>query len=123
MAAIETRRRKDGSTSYRVRISLQGHPRVSETFRRKTDAKRWAQSTEAAIRERRYFPGSEAERRTVGELFDRFVAEKLPLRPEYCRGTPPIRYGESNEASIPRSHFPSRPPAGCLSLPAAGSRR
>ena len=96
MAVIETRRRKDGSTSYRVRISLKGHPRVSETFRRKTDAKRWAQSTEAAIRERRYFPGSEAERRTVGELVDRFIAEKLQLRPE--------RYHQRLERQLRREH-------------------
>ncbi|MCP3959301.1 MAG: site-specific integrase [bacterium] len=85
MAVIETRRRKDGSTSYRVRISLKGHPRISQTFRRKTDAKQWAQSTEAAIRERRYKPGAEAERRTVGELRDRFAAEWLPLRRESHR--------------------------------------
>ena len=51
-----------------------------------TDAKRWAVTTEAAIRERRYFPGAEAERRTVAELVDRFVAEKLTLRPERHRG-------------------------------------
>lgn len=80
MAHIETRRRKNGSISYRAQVILQGHPRVAATFRRKTDAKRWAQTTEAAIRERRYFPGSESEKRTVGELAERFIEEKLPLR-------------------------------------------
>ena len=82
MAHVEARKRKDGSVSYRAQIILKGHPRVSATFRRKSDAKRWAQTTEAAIRERRYFPGSESERRTFGELVDRFVEEKLPLRAE-----------------------------------------
>ncbi len=80
MAVIEARRGKDGISGYRVRITLKGHPRVSKTFRRKTDAKRWAQSTEAAIRERRFFPGSESEKRTPGELAERFITGKLPLR-------------------------------------------
>ena len=86
MAHIEIRPLKNGTASYRAHVILKGHPRVSATFRRKTDAKRWAQITEAAIRERRYFPGSEAERHTVGDLVRRFIDEKLSLRSARDRG-------------------------------------
>ena len=57
MASIEPRRQKDGTVSYRVRIRLKGQPGIYQTFRRKTDAKRWAVATEAAIREQPLLPG------------------------------------------------------------------
>jgi integrase len=81
MATIETRRTDDGSTTYRVKVRLRGYPPQHGTFRRLTDAKRWAQATEAAIREGRHFRSSEARRHTVGELVDRYLVEVAPLRP------------------------------------------
>jgi len=51
MAIIENRRAEDGTLSYRVKVRLKGHPSETASFTRLTDAKRWAQSTEAAIRE------------------------------------------------------------------------
>lgn len=54
MATFQRREGK-GGTSYRVTIRLKGPPPDSATFRRLTDAKRWAVETEAAIRAGRYF--------------------------------------------------------------------
>ena len=71
MATITKRENADGSTSYQVKIRLKGHPAQSASFERLTDAKRWASSTESAIREGRHFNTSEAKRHTLGELIER----------------------------------------------------
>ena len=82
MAAIEPRRSDDGTLSYRVKVRLKGHPVASGTFQRITDARRWAQSTEAAIREGRYFKTVEAKLHTLGDLVHRYIAEVLPNKPK-----------------------------------------
>jgi len=58
-------RRTGEGITYRVKVRIKGHPAQAATFERLTDARRWAQSTEAAIRERRYFETREAQRRTT----------------------------------------------------------
>ena len=78
MAVIEERQSKDGEISYRVKIRLKGHKPQEATFRRKTDAKNWANSTEAAIREGRYFKCAEAKKRTLAELIDKYTTTVLP---------------------------------------------
>lgn len=82
MASITKRPQKDGSSSYQVVIRLKGHPRQYATFKRKTDAKRWAQETESAIRNNRYFPGAEARNNTLAEAIDRYertvLSQKRP---------------------------------------------
>ncbi len=84
MASVEQRKTTGGIT-YRVKIRLRGHPPQSATFRRKTDAKRWAQHTEAAIREGRHFQTAEAKRHTVAELIDRYEREVLSRKPLHKR--------------------------------------
>ncbi len=82
MANIQKRISKTGKVSYRALIRLKGHPPESATFARKTDASRWVQATEAAIREGRYFKKSEARRRTLAELIDRYKKSVLPTKPK-----------------------------------------
>jgi hypothetical protein len=53
MATIEQLRQHDGTTTYRAKIPIKGYPPQTATFQRLTDARRWVQSTEAEIRERR----------------------------------------------------------------------
>jgi integrase len=77
MASIEKRDSDQGIT-YRVKVRLKGRPVQTATFKRLTDAKLWAQQTEAAIREGRYFSGSEAKRTTLADVLDRYEREKLP---------------------------------------------
>ena len=80
MAYLQLRKSKDGRTSYRVQVRLKGQPIQSATFERKTDARRWAHQTEAAIREGRHFKTSESKRHTVGDLIDRYVTTVLPRK-------------------------------------------
>jgi integrase len=78
MANIESRRTDDGKTTYRVKIRIKGHPPQSASFDRLTDARRWAQSTESAIREDRYFKTAEAKRHTLSEAIARYKSEVMP---------------------------------------------
>ena len=78
MATIETRPLPNGGQQYRVKIRVKGHPAQSATFSRLTDARRWAQNTESAIRERRYFKTNEDLTRTLSDAIDRYVKEVLP---------------------------------------------
>ncbi len=84
MATIEKRDTGEGIT-YRAKVRIKGHPAQSATFERLTDARRWAQSTEAAIRERRYFKTSEAQRRTLAELVDRYTRDMIPQKGRWAR--------------------------------------
>ena len=56
MAVIQERKDKNGKIRYRALVRLKGYPAQSATFERKTDAKKWGQDTESAIRHGRYFP-------------------------------------------------------------------
>lgn len=85
MANIEKRISNDGKTSYRVKIRLKGYPIQSATFERVTDAKKWAQHTESAIREGRHFKTTEAKRHTMAELVDRYINNVLPAKPKAIR--------------------------------------
>ena len=80
MASLQPRTQKDGTIVYRVQVRLTGHPPVTATFKRKTDARRWAQKVETDIREGRYFQTAEAKRHTFTELIDRYVRDVLPTK-------------------------------------------
>lgn len=82
MASIETRTTEDGSKTYRVKVRLKGVACQSATFTRLTDAKRYAQSTEVAIREGRHFKSAESKRHTLGDLVDKYITEVLPNKPK-----------------------------------------
>ncbi len=81
MATLRKRVSSSGDVSWMVRVRLKGHPPEAATFKRKTDAKRWGEKTEAAIREGRHFATAEAKRHTAGELIDRYTREVLPRKP------------------------------------------
>ncbi|HAT8370924.1 site-specific integrase [Legionella pneumophila serogroup 1] len=87
MANIEERIGKDGQLRYRVKVRLKGFPTQQATFERKTDARRWAQQTEAAIREGRHFKTTEAKRRTLAEMIDRYIKEVIPHKPKNSKNT------------------------------------
>jgi integrase len=77
MASIQERK-KNGKPSYTVKIRLKGHQPVFQTFKRKTDAERWAKQTEAAIFEGRFFKTSESQKHSLSDLIDRYVRDVLP---------------------------------------------
>lgn len=80
MANIQKRISKSGDISYRVQVRLKGHPSETASFERLTDARRWAQQTEAAIREGRHFKTVEAKKHTMAQTIDRYSKEVLAHR-------------------------------------------
>lgn len=82
MASIEKRTSKEGKISYRVKIRLKGFPTQHATFERLTDARKWVQQTESAIREGRHFKTTEAKRRTLGEMIDRYIKDVIQEKPK-----------------------------------------
>lgn len=78
MATIIERTATDGTKRYRAQVRLKGHPKQSATFKRLTDAKKWIQDTESAIREGRHFKTVEAKKHTLNDLVDRYIKDVLP---------------------------------------------
>jgi integrase len=85
MASINKHIADDGKTTYRVRIRLKGYPVQSATFDRLTDAKKWAASTESAIREGRHFKTAEAKKHTLSDMVDRYIKDVLPTKPKQIK--------------------------------------
>jgi len=100
MATIRERTRKDGGTSYEVQIRLRGHPSHTKAFRRKTDAKRYVQDFESAVRERRTFRYVEATKHTLAETIDAYLYVPTPDRP---KGTESVLKADEPE----RAYAPS----------------
>ncbi len=80
MARIKTRTAKDGTSRHTAEVRLKGFPPQSATFARLTDAKKWIQSTEAAIREGRHFKTRESKKHTFGDAIERYERDFLPVR-------------------------------------------
>jgi len=80
MPSIEKREAQDGKISYRACVRLRGYPKQSATFRRLSDAKKWAQKTEAEIRDGRYFPANAARKHTLAEMVERYKLDVMPSK-------------------------------------------
>ena len=80
MASIKRRVSSKGVTSFLVQVRLKGYPPQTATFERLTDAKRWAASTESAIREGRHFKTAAAKRTTLADVIDRYLLESVPQK-------------------------------------------
>jgi integrase len=100
MANIEKRISGDNQISYRVKVRLKGFPAQSATFERLTDAKKWAQQTESAIREGRHFKTTAAKRHTLSEAINRYIKNVLPTKKksEYSQGIQ-LKWWEQNLGS------------------------
>jgi len=85
LANINKRNGGDGRVSYQARVRLKGYPEQAATFERMTDAKRWVQNTESAIRDGRHFKTSEAKRHTLGDLVDRYIRDVMPTKPKSAK--------------------------------------
>lgn len=85
MATIDKRVASTGKTTYRARARLKGFPTQAASFSRLTDARRWAASVEAAMREGRHFQLNEAKRHTLADLIERYAREVLPSKPKNAR--------------------------------------
>ena len=79
MATIE-RRTSHGQTVYYAKVRRKGYASQSATFLRLSEARKWVQTTEAAILEGRYFPSAEAKRHTLADLIDHYITDILPQK-------------------------------------------
>lgn len=73
MATIEARKSRSG-ISYRAKVRVKGHPLISESFRLKSKAKRWATKIEAEIHSGKYFPETHY---TLADAVDRYTNNHL----------------------------------------------
>lgn len=97
VATIEERITAENKKTYRVKIRLRGKPVQSATFDRITDAKKWAASTESAIREGRYFKTAESKKHTFAEMVERYIKTILPLKPKsQAKQTMQLNWWKSN---------------------------
>ncbi len=78
MATITKRQDASGKPYYTAQIRLKGYPAQTATFKRLTDAKKWVQDTESAIREGRHFKTAESKKHTFADLVDRYIKAELP---------------------------------------------
>ena len=87
MAYIEKRERP-GGTYWRARVRIKGFPAQQKTFSRKTDAKLWAQQTEAAIRKGEFKNVVKAAGRyTLSEVIERYRLDIAPHKAATTRRT------------------------------------
>lgn len=80
MADIQERISSTGTKTYTARVRLKGYPTQTATFKRLTDAKKWIQDTESAIREGRHFKTSEAKKHTLAQAIDKYLADIAPTK-------------------------------------------
>lgn len=75
MGHIRERELKDGGVRFQAEIRLKGHPTLTASFDRKSDAKHWIQKTESDIRCGRHQLYSQGKRYTFKEVVDRYSHE------------------------------------------------
>ena len=92
MATINKHTANDDKVTYRVRVRMKGYPIQTASFARLTDARKWAQQTESAIREGRHFKTTEAKRHTLAELIDRYVVDVLPQKRDQVHQARQLRW-------------------------------
>ena len=75
MGSVRTRELKEGGTRYQAEVRLKGHPTLTATFDRKTDAKNWVQKVEADIRAGRHQLYTESKKHTFKKAVERYLQE------------------------------------------------
>lgn len=74
MATVKTRKRKKG-TVYCAEVRLKGHPELSQTFDRKSEAIRWAEDTEKALRDGGYIGNISPKDMSFENALEKYLAE------------------------------------------------
>ena len=70
--------RKRGPYQWEVRIRKKGLPVTCKTFETKYDAEKWAREIESEMDCGIFVPRAEAERTTLAEALDKYIAEYIP---------------------------------------------
>ncbi len=79
MARISKESRKKGIV-YRVEVRLKGHPYLSQTFDRLSDAQRWAEDTEDTLRSGGYIGETPPDDMAFSKALDRYELEVSSLK-------------------------------------------
>jgi integrase len=82
MANIQERTTQSGEVRFRVQVRIKGKPSITKTFKRKTDAKRWAQEKEHEVQTGLYFRNSESEKHLLSDAIDRYIRDVIPTIPK-----------------------------------------
>jgi integrase len=88
MASIKARKNSDGTTSYQVKIRVKGYRPKSATFDRLTDAKLWAQQSEADMRRGRHQATVASKKYTLADAIQRYRTEVMPHKAGCARSQP-----------------------------------
>ncbi|MBI5121420.1 MAG: site-specific integrase [Rhodospirillales bacterium] len=79
MATFIERKNAQGEIiGYQVKIRHSGLAPQSKTFTKKADAKRWAEKIETEIKDRVFVSRKEADRKTLGDMAQRYLEEITP---------------------------------------------
>ena len=78
MATIHRRVTRSGHVRYRVQIRIKNQPWVSATFRKRSDATKWARETEPAQITGAYVPIQAPLRYRFSDAVDRYRRGVLP---------------------------------------------
>ena len=63
---------------WQARVRRQGHPDITKTFESRADAERWARAIESSIDKGQFVDINEAQRTTLGDVIERYLAEVTP---------------------------------------------
>jgi len=74
MATVKARKRNKG-TVYRAEVRVKGHPRLSQTFDRQSEAMRWAEDTEKALRNGGYVGNAPPNDMLFDDALKKYLAE------------------------------------------------
>ena len=66
------------SGKWQARVLRNGYPDQTKTFETKADAEKWARALESEIDRGQFVSVSEAQRNTLGDLIERYLAEVTP---------------------------------------------
>jgi len=96
---IQERKNGDGTISYRAQVRMRGFPPLSKSFRRRTDAKHWIESTKTAIRGGTIV-STEANRTTLREALERYLREITPKKKGWRREQDRVRAWMQNPLAV-----------------------
>lgn len=74
MATVKARKRNKG-TVYRAEVRVKGYPRLSQTFDRQSEAMRWAEDTEKALRNGGYVGNAPQNDMLFDDALNKYLAE------------------------------------------------
>ena len=63
---------------WQARVLRDGYPHQAKTFESRADAERWARTVESSIDKGQFVNINEAQRTTLGDVIERYLAEVTP---------------------------------------------